>query len=51
MLQCVVCGLKFEEEKRLEIHSKTHEKSKAKNKTKRGKEMPDFEKPDFTQVM
>jgi hypothetical protein len=46
-----MCGLKFGEEKRLDVHSKTHEKSKAKNKVKRRKEMPDFDKPDFSQVM
>ncbi|MCH9658750.1 hypothetical protein K0U27_08715 [archaeon] len=51
MFQCLICGLKFEEEKRLDIHNKTHEKSKAKNKPKRRTDMPDFEKPDFSQVM
>ena len=51
MLQCLICGLKFGEEKRLEIHGKTHEKRIAKNKTKRNTKMPDFEKPDFSQVM
>jgi hypothetical protein len=51
MLQCLICGLKFAEEKRLDIHNKTHEKSKAKNKTKRKTDMPDFEKPDFSLVL
>jgi hypothetical protein len=51
MFQCLTCGLKFAEEQRLDIHNKTHEKSKAKNKTKRRADMPDFEKPDFSQVM
>jgi len=51
MFQCSICGLKFGEEKRLDIHSKTHERSKAKNKTQKRTDMPDFEKPDFSQVM
>jgi hypothetical protein len=51
MFQCLTCGLKFGEEKRLDIHSKTHEKSNAKNKTKRRTDMLDFEKPDFSHVM
>ena len=51
MLQCSICGLKFTEEKRLNIHRKTHEKSNAKNKTHKKTDMPDFEKPDFSQVM
>ena len=51
MFQCSICSLKFVEEKRLNIHHKTHEKNKAKNKMKKRKDMPDFEKPDFSQVM
>ena len=51
MFQCLTCGLKFGEEKRLGIHSKTHEKKMAKNKPKKNTKMPDFEKPDFSQVM
>ncbi len=51
MLQCSICGSKFEEEKRLKIHFKTHEKREAKNKRQKRTEMPDFEKPDFSQVM
>ena len=51
MFQCSICGLKFEEEKRLKIHFKTHEKKEEKNKTQKRKIMPDFEKPDFSQVM
>jgi len=51
MFQCSICSLKFVEEKRLTIHYKTHEKRKAKNKTEKGTGMPDFEKPDFSQVM
>lgn len=51
MLRCPVCGSKFVEEKRLKIHFKTHEKREAKNKTQKRTEMPDFDKPDFSQVM
>lgn len=51
MFSCSVCGLKFNEEKRLKIHSKTHEKRKTKPKKQKQNEMPDFEKPDFSQVM
>jgi len=48
MFECDKCDMKFEEEKRLEIHRKTHENKKPK-KQKTG--MPDFDKPDFSQVM
>jgi hypothetical protein len=48
---CTVCGLKFDEETRLKIHFKTHEKREAKPKKQKRNEMPDFEKPDFSQVM
>jgi hypothetical protein len=51
MFQCSICGLKFVEEKRLNIHRKTHEKRKEKNKARREMGKPDFEKPDFSQVM
>ncbi len=51
MLQCTICGSKFIEEKRLKIHFKTHEKREAKNKIQKRTKMPDFEKPDFSQVM
>lgn len=51
MLKCSICGLKFSEEKRLKIHFKTHEKRKIKNKTQEITAKPDFEKPDFSQVM
>ena len=51
VFNCLICGLKFVEEKRLKIHFKTHEKKDAKNKTPKRTHMPDFEKPDFSQVM
>lgn len=50
MFQCPVCGLKFAEEKRLKIHFKTHEKREGKNKIQKRTNIPDFEKPDFSQV-
>jgi len=45
--KCKKCDMKFEEERRLLIHMKTHMNKKSK-KLKKG--MPDFEKPDFSQV-
>lgn len=48
MIKCEICGMKFTEEIRYQRHLKTHQ-----NKTKRTKKpvMPDFNKPDFSQVM
>ena len=51
MFLCSVCGLKFAEENRLKIHFKTHENKETKSKKQKRREMPDFEKPDFSQVM
>lgn len=51
MFACSVCGLKFDEEKRLKIHFKTHENKETRPKKQKRQEMPDFEKPDFSQVM
>ena len=51
MFQCPKCGKKFAQEKRLKIHFKTHEKREAKNKLAKKTVMPDFDKPDFSQVM
>ena len=51
MFLCSICGLKFSEENRLKIHFKTHEKKDAKPKKQKRQEMPDFERPDFSQVM
>ena len=50
MFQCSICGLNFVEEKRLKIHIKTHE-NKSKKKINKKPKTPDFEKPDFSQVM
>lgn len=43
--------MKFASKERLEIHQKTHDKSAKKNKNKKQGTMPDFERPDFSQVM
>ncbi len=51
MFQCPKCGKRFAKEKRLTIHFKTHEKRDAKNKISKKTTIPDFEKPDFSQVM
>ena len=51
MFQCPKCGKRFAKEKRLTIHFKTHEKRDAKNKMQKKTVMPDFDKPDFSQVM
>ena len=51
-LQCPECGMKFSNEKRLERHQNTHKKRESKGKKqKTNKTMPDFDKPDFSQVM
>ncbi len=51
-MKCPECGMKFDEEKRLKIHYNTHKKRELKGKKqKRDSNMPDFDKPDFSQVM
>lgn len=46
--ECLECDMKFESQKRLEIHCKTH----SSKKPKRIKQIiPDFDKPDFSQVI
>ena len=50
MLKCKRCGMEFQNERRLEINSRTHDKKKQKNR-KSSQRMPDFEKPDFSHVM
>lgn len=47
-MKCNVCGMNFDEERRLKIHMKTHENKKPKNKLKG---TMDFEAPRFDQVM
>ena len=51
MFQCPKCDSKFDEERRLKIHYKTHEKKETKNKKHKRSVIADFEKPDFSQVM
>ena len=49
---CSECGMKFEDEKRLKIHRNTHKKRELKGKKqKQSSTLPDFDKPDFSQVM
>ena len=47
MFECEICNMKFDDKIRLERHSKTHSSNRPKRQ-KKG--MPDFEKPDFSQV-
>jgi len=51
MLKCPKCDMEFNDEKRLERHSNTHTKRELKGQKQKKSMMPDFEKPDFTQVM
>ena len=46
--KCKICGMNFNDERKLEIHSKTHKNKKPKKQKSTG---PDFDKPDFSQVM
>ena len=48
MFKCKLCNMEFTEERRLIIHSKTHQNKKSK---KVKNVMPDFDKPDFSQVI
>ncbi len=43
--------MKFNDEKRLERHSNTHTKRELKGRKQKGSGLPDFDKPDFSQVM
>jgi len=43
--------MKFTDEKRLARHANTHIKKAQKGKKKKGNNLPDFDKPDFSQVM
>jgi len=47
-MKCKICGMEFTEQIRLDRHSKTHQNKKSK---KSKSVMPDFDKPDFSQVM
>ena len=51
-LECHECGMAFNDKKRLERHQNTHKKRESKGKKqKNDKTMPDFDRPDFSQVM
>lgn len=43
--------MKFTDEIRLERHMNTHKKREAKGTKQKGSNGPDFDKPDFSQVM
>ncbi len=43
--------MQFNDEKRLERHSNTHKKRELKGRKQKQNSMPDFDKPDFSQVM
>lgn len=43
--------MQFNDEKRLERHSNTHKKRESKGRKQKQNSMPDFDKPDFSQVM
>jgi hypothetical protein len=50
--KCKICGMNFNDERKLEIHSKTHKNKKPKQQKSKGMGMMgDFDKPDFSQVM
>ena len=51
MLKCPICDMEFTEEIRLERHINTHKKSAEKGTKQKQSNMPDFDKPDFSQVM
>jgi len=51
-MKCPQCGMKFDKERRLRIHLNTHKKRELKGKKqKQSTTLPDFDKPDFSQVM
>ena len=51
MLKCTKCGMEFNDEKRLERHFNTHIKKEKKGRREKKNSLPDFDKPNFTQVM
>ena len=46
--KCKKCDMRFDSQKRLEIHSKTHA---SRRPTRNKQERADFERPDFSHVM
>lgn len=51
MPKCKKCDMDFTSVERLARHFNTHLKKAKKNKKTKDKGSPDFDKPDFTQVM
>ena len=51
MYKCPKCDMKFTDEIRLERHMNTHKKRAEKGTKQKQNSMPDFDKPDFSQVM
>ena len=51
MLKCPQCNMEFTEEIRLERHLNTHKKRAEKGTKQKQSNMPDFGRPDFSQVM
>jgi len=43
--------MQFNDEKRLERHSNTHTQRELKGRKQKESGLPDFDKPDFSQVM
>jgi len=43
--------MQFNDEKRLERHSNIHTKTELKGRKQKESRLPDFDKPDFSQVM
>ncbi len=43
--------MQFDDEIRLERHSNTHKKRELKGRKQKESKTPDFDKPDFSQVM
>ncbi len=51
MLQCPKCTMQFTEEIRLQRHLNTHKNKEQKGIKQKQGNVPDFDKPDFSQVM
>ena len=51
VFKCSKCNMQFNDEKRLERHSNIHTKTELKGRKQRESRLPDFDKPDFSQVM
>ena len=51
MYKCPKCDMSFDDQIRLERHFNTHKKRELKGHKQKEKGLPDFDKPDFSQVM